>query len=137
MAAPNGLNALNPAAPYPMGGAMMPNAGQHNDMNYVWTLVEELSGILETNREKWHELQAGIARAQVQLGDIVRNRDLQTVSHISRLSLEKTVNQSMEKSMVRTPRNLSASCRDHVTALFLVCSTDSVDFLQVNTYKRL
>jgi len=79
---------------------MMPNAGQHNDMNYVWTLVEELSGILEANREKWQELQAGIARAQVQFGHNARKGTRQTVLHISRSNREKTVNLSMEKSMV-------------------------------------
>ena len=104
MAATNGIGSLNPAAPYPLGGAMMPNAGQHNDMNYVWTLVEELSGILETNREKWQELQAGIARAQVHFGYSARVGKRHPVLHIARSNREKTVNLLMEKSMVNSPR---------------------------------
>ena len=64
MAAPNGMNA-GAGPPYGLGGAIMPSAGHHNDMQYVWTLVEELSGQLQANRERWTELQDGIARAQV------------------------------------------------------------------------
>lgn len=63
MAAPNGMNGGPPA--YGMNGNVMPNAGHHNDMQHVWTLVEELSGILQSNRERWDELQTDIARAQV------------------------------------------------------------------------
>ena len=54
-------------APYGMGGAVMPSAGHHHDMQHVWSLVEELSGILQQNRERWDELQTGLARAQVWL----------------------------------------------------------------------
>lgn len=44
---------------------MMPPASHHNDMQHVWSLVEQLSGVLQSNRERYDELQAGIARAQV------------------------------------------------------------------------
>ena len=66
MAAPNGMPPGS-GAPYGLGGAVMPSAGHHHDMQHVWSLVEELSGILQQNRERWDELQAGLARAQVQL----------------------------------------------------------------------
>ena len=75
MAAPNGMNTAA-GGPYAIGGGIMPGAGQHNDMQYVWSLVEELSGILQTNREGWQELQTGIARAQVQLSHDEWKREL-------------------------------------------------------------
>ena len=65
-----------PGPPYGIGAAIMPGAGHHNDMQHVWTLVEELSGILQQNRERWDELQAGIARTQVQTVDEEWKREL-------------------------------------------------------------
>lgn len=68
MAAPNGINA-NAGAQYGIGGPIMPSAGHHNDMQHVWSLVEELSNQLQQNRERWDELQDGLARAQVYLDE--------------------------------------------------------------------
>lgn len=65
MAAPNGMQPGG-GAPYGLGSAIMPSAGHHQDMAHVWGLVEQLSGILHENRERWEELQSGIARAQVE-----------------------------------------------------------------------
>lgn len=62
MAAPNGMNGGG-AAPYPMGGLVQP--GSHMEVQHIWTLVEELSSILQLNRDRYEELQEGIARAQV------------------------------------------------------------------------
>ncbi|KAF2153840.1 hypothetical protein K461DRAFT_116873 [Myriangium duriaei CBS 260.36] len=64
MAAPNGMQPGG-GAPYGMGNAVMPSAGHHHDMQHVWSLVEELSGILQQNRERWDELQTGLSRAQI------------------------------------------------------------------------
>lgn len=64
MAAPNGMNP-GPGAPYAPGGGIFPNAGHHNDVQHIWRLVEELSQALQTNREKYEELQASINAAQV------------------------------------------------------------------------
>lgn len=66
MAAQNGMQPGG-GAPYGMGNSTMPSAGHHHDMQHVWSLVEELSGILQHNRERWDELQSGLARAQVNL----------------------------------------------------------------------
>lgn len=62
MSAPNGINGGGPA-PYPMGGLTQP--GSHMEVQHIWTLVEELSGVLQLNRDRYEELQEGIARAQV------------------------------------------------------------------------
>ncbi|PSK36044.1 hypothetical protein B9Z65_5859 [Elsinoe australis] len=67
MAAPNGMQPGG-GAPYGLGSAIMPSAGHHQDMAHVWGLVEQLSGILHENRERWEELQSGIARAQIPQG---------------------------------------------------------------------
>ncbi|KAG8626721.1 hypothetical protein KVT40_005666 [Elsinoe batatas] len=64
MAAPNGMQPGS-GAPYPLGSAIMPSAGHHHDMAHVWQLVEQLSGLLHENREKWEELQSGIAKVKV------------------------------------------------------------------------
>ncbi|PNS16681.1 hypothetical protein CAC42_4645 [Sphaceloma murrayae] len=68
MAAPNGMQPGG-GAPYGLGSAIMPSAGHHQDMAHVWGLVEQLSGILHENRERWEELQSGIARAQIRPGN--------------------------------------------------------------------
>lgn len=47
----------------------MPSAGHHSDMQHIWTLVQELSSVLQQNRERTDELQDGLARAQVRLND--------------------------------------------------------------------
>ncbi|GAM87837.1 hypothetical protein ANO11243_058650 [Dothideomycetidae sp. 11243] len=64
MAAPNGMQPGG-GAPFGAGGLVMPPAGYYHDMQYVSSLVEELSGILQHNRERWDDLQAGLARAQI------------------------------------------------------------------------
>lgn len=56
----------NSAAPYTLGGGM-PSAGHHSDMQHIWSLVQELSSVLQQNREHYDELQDGLARAQVNL----------------------------------------------------------------------
>lgn len=38
-------------------------------MQHIWTLVQELSSVLQQNRERTDELQDGLARAQVRLND--------------------------------------------------------------------
>ncbi|GAB7340421.1 hypothetical protein MBLNU457_6855t2 [Dothideomycetes sp. NU457] len=53
-----------PVPPYAMGG-IVPTAGQNNDLVYVWGLVEELASQLQANRERFTELEAGIARSQI------------------------------------------------------------------------
>jgi hypothetical protein len=63
MAAQNPAMA-NSAAPYTLGGNM-PSAGHHSDMQHIWTLVQELSSVLQQNREHYDELQDGLTRAQV------------------------------------------------------------------------
>lgn len=63
MAAQNPAMA-NSAAPYTLGGGM-PSAGHHSDMQHIWSLVQELSSVLQQNREQYDELQDGLARAQV------------------------------------------------------------------------
>jgi hypothetical protein len=63
MAAQNPAMA-NSAAPYTLGGGM-PSAGHHSDMQHIWSLVQELSSVLQQNRENYDELQDGLARAQV------------------------------------------------------------------------
>lgn len=65
MAAQNPAMA-NPAAPYNLGGGM-PAAGHHSDMQHIWSLVQELSSVLQQNRQNYDDLQEGLARAQVQL----------------------------------------------------------------------
>ena len=65
MAAQNPAMA-NSAAPYTLGGGM-PSAGHHSDMQHIWTLVQELSSVLQQNREQYDELQDGLTRAQVKL----------------------------------------------------------------------
>jgi hypothetical protein len=65
MAAQNPAMA-NSAAPYTLGGGM-PSAGHHSDMQHIWSLVQELSSVLQQNREHYDELQDGLARAQVKL----------------------------------------------------------------------
>ncbi|KEQ77685.1 hypothetical protein M436DRAFT_36916 [Aureobasidium namibiae CBS 147.97] len=62
MAAQNPAMA-NSAAPYTLGGGM-PSAGHHSDMQHIWTLVQELSSVLQQNREQYDELQDGLTRAQ-------------------------------------------------------------------------
>ncbi|KAI4760682.1 hypothetical protein E4T51_06344 [Aureobasidium sp. EXF-12344] len=62
MAAQNPAMA-NSAAPYTLGGGM-PSAGHHSDMQHIWSLVQELSSVLQQNREHYDELQDGLARAQ-------------------------------------------------------------------------
>jgi hypothetical protein len=66
MAAQNPAMA-NSAAPYTLGGGM-PSAGHHSDMQHIWSLVQELSSVLQQNRENYDELQDGLARAQVNFG---------------------------------------------------------------------
>lgn len=66
MAAQNPM--ANATAPYTLGGGM-PSAGHHSDMQHIWTLVQELSSVLQQNRERTDELQDGLARAQVRLND--------------------------------------------------------------------
>ncbi|THW45322.1 hypothetical protein D6D21_04450 [Aureobasidium pullulans] len=61
MAAQNPM--ANATAPYTLGGGM-PSAGHHSDMQHIWTLVQELSSVLQQNRERTDELQDGLARAQ-------------------------------------------------------------------------
>ncbi|TIA16225.1 hypothetical protein D6C80_04680 [Aureobasidium pullulans] len=61
MAAQNPM--ANATAPYTLGGGM-PSAGHHSDMQHIWTLVQELSSVLQQNRECTDELQDGLARAQ-------------------------------------------------------------------------
>lgn len=65
MAAQNPATA-NSAAPYTLGGGM-PSAGHHSDMQHIWTLVQELSSVLQQNREHYDQLQDGLTRAQVKL----------------------------------------------------------------------
>lgn len=65
MAAQNPAMA-NSAAPYTLGGGM-PSAGHHSDMQHIWSLVQELSSVLQQNREQYDELQDGLTRAQVKL----------------------------------------------------------------------
>ncbi|KAG9546928.1 hypothetical protein KCU71_g16669, partial [Aureobasidium melanogenum] len=55
MAAQNPAMA-NSAAPYTLGGGM-PSAGHHSDMQHIWSLVQELSSVLQQNREQYDELQ--------------------------------------------------------------------------------
>ncbi|KAI5208906.1 hypothetical protein E4T38_02623 [Aureobasidium subglaciale] len=61
------MAAQNPAmansAPYTLGGNM-PAAGHHSDMQHIWSLVQELSQVLQQNRENYDELQEGLTRAQ-------------------------------------------------------------------------
>lgn len=45
----------------------MPSAGHHSDMQHIWSLVQELSSVLQQNREQYDELQDGLTRAQVKL----------------------------------------------------------------------
>lgn len=65
MATPNGLPPGS-AAPFGMGSnnTLQPSGHVH-DMQHLWGLVEELSGILQGNREKWDELQTDMARIEV------------------------------------------------------------------------
>jgi len=76
----------------------VPTAGQNNDLVYVWGLVEELATQLQANRERFTELEAGIARSQVHTKSRsgVRNGAL----HIVRSDLTKTPTLSMETLMV-------------------------------------
>lgn len=64
MAAPNGMNPGLPA-PYAAGGGLDPPAGRHNDIHYIWRLVEELAAALEANRQKYEDLKESISRASV------------------------------------------------------------------------
>jgi len=57
----------------------MPNAGHHNDMQHVWGLVEELSGLLQQNRERWEELQSSIAHSQVEHPDVDWRRQISDI----------------------------------------------------------
>ncbi|KAG9685272.1 hypothetical protein KCU95_g12471, partial [Aureobasidium melanogenum] len=80
MAAQNPAMA-NSAAPYTLGGGM-PSAGHHSDMQHIWSLVQELSSVLQQNREQYDELQDGLARAQTRptANGVLTNGDA-NVSH--------------------------------------------------------
>ncbi|KAF4554823.1 Hypothetical protein D9617_3g018920 [Elsinoe fawcettii] len=64
MAAPNGMQPGG-GAPYPLGSAIMPSAGHHQDMAHVWGLVEQLSGVLHQNRKEWEDLQRDLGKVKV------------------------------------------------------------------------
>ncbi|KAG9868533.1 hypothetical protein KCV02_g23754, partial [Aureobasidium melanogenum] len=87
MAAQNPAMA-NSAAPYTLGGGM-PSAGHHSDMQHIWSLVQELSSVLQQNREQYDELQDGLARAQTRptANGVLTNGDA-NVSHAPHASSE-------------------------------------------------
>jgi len=86
-----------PVPPYGMGG-IVPTAGQNNDLVYVWGLVEELATQLQANRERFIELEAGIARSQVHT--LSKAGVLNEALHIVRSDPTKTLMPSMETLMV-------------------------------------
>lgn len=54
---------------YMMAPPMLASAGHHGDMAHVWSLVEELSGLLESNRTQFQELRDRIAAQDVALAE--------------------------------------------------------------------
>ncbi|KAG9625991.1 hypothetical protein KCV04_g11996, partial [Aureobasidium melanogenum] len=86
MAAQNPAMA-NSAAPYTLGGGM-PSAGHHSDMQHIWSLVQELSSVLQQNREQYDELQDGLARAQTRptANGVLTNGDANANTEASSLS---------------------------------------------------
>ena len=76
----------------------MPTAGQNNDLVYVWGLVEELASQLQANRERFTELEAGIARSQVHT--MGGTEAWNTLLHIVRSDLAKALTLSMVTLMV-------------------------------------
>jgi len=82
-----------PVPPYGMGG-IVPTAGQNNDLVYVWGLVEELATQLQTNRERFIELEADIARSQVHTKS--RFRSGNGALHIHRSNPKNTLILPME-----------------------------------------
>ncbi|KAI5209599.1 hypothetical protein E4T39_00907 [Aureobasidium subglaciale] len=113
------MAAQNPAmansAPYTLGGNM-PAAGHHSDMQHIWSLVQELSQVLQQNRENYDELQEGLARAQttrpVENG-VLTNGDA-NASHVPHASpdVDTTALQAQLSDALSRITELEAECKD-------------------------
>lgn len=64
MSTPNGT--VNGGQNHNTAPTLLSNAAHFGDMNHVWSLVEELSGLLQSNRAQWNELEGQlVSRSQV------------------------------------------------------------------------
>ncbi|KAG9679316.1 hypothetical protein KCU99_g3115, partial [Aureobasidium melanogenum] len=113
MAAQNPAMA-NPAAPYTLGGGM-PSAGHHSDMQHIWSLVQELSSVLQQNREQYDELQDGLARAQPRptANGVLTNGDA-NVSHAPHASsdVDTTALQAQLSDALSRITELETECKE-------------------------
>ncbi|KAI4748173.1 hypothetical protein E4T50_01589 [Aureobasidium sp. EXF-12298] len=113
MAAQNPAMA-NPAAPYTLGGGM-PSAGHHSDMQHIWSLVQELSSVLQQNREQYDELQDGLARAQPRptANGVLTNGDA-NVSHTPHASsdVDTTALQAQLSDALSRITELETECKE-------------------------
>ncbi|KAK6007123.1 hypothetical protein QM012_006131 [Aureobasidium pullulans] len=119
MAAQNPAMA-NSAAPYTLGGGM-PSAGHHSDMQHIWSLVQELSSVLQQNREQYDELQDGLARAQTRPTEngVLTNGDANalsrsTVSHAPHASSDAgtTALQAQLSDALSRVTELETECKE-------------------------
>ncbi|KAH0368688.1 hypothetical protein KCU65_g3894, partial [Aureobasidium melanogenum] len=119
MAAQNPAMA-NSAAPYTLGGGM-PSAGHHSDMQHIWSLVQELSSVLQQNREQYDELQDGLARAQTRPTEngVLTNGDanalsLAAVSHAPHASsdVDTTALQAQLSDALSRITELETECKE-------------------------
>ncbi|KAG9683319.1 hypothetical protein KCU95_g11690, partial [Aureobasidium melanogenum] len=119
MAAQNPTMA-NSAAPYTLGGGM-PSAGHHSDMQHIWSLVQELSSVLQQNREQYDELQDGLARAQTRPTEngVLANGDanalsLSAVSHAPHASsdVDTTALQAQLSDALSRITELETECKE-------------------------
>ncbi|KAH0356561.1 hypothetical protein KCU81_g346, partial [Aureobasidium melanogenum] len=113
MAAQNPAMA-NSAAPYTLGGGM-PSAGHHSDMQHIWSLVQELSSVLQQNREQYDELQDGLARAQTRPTEngVLTNGDA-NVSHAPHASsdVDTTALQAQLSDALSRITELETECKE-------------------------